>query len=75
MLKYAKLCKNMTLGRNMYIKKHTFATICAENGINENTIAKWLGHGNPSTTKKYYIDVLSDFEKEQASKINSIFNT
>ena len=55
--------------------RHTFATICAENGINENTIAKWLGHGNPSTTKKYYIDVLSDFEKEQAEKINTIFDT
>lgn len=27
-----------------------------------------------STTKKYYIDVLSDFEKEQAYKINIIFN-
>ena len=34
---------------------------------------KWLGHGNPATTKKYYIDVLSDFEKEQANKINKIF--
>ena len=56
-------------------KKTTTTPHGAENGINENTIAKWLGHGNPSTTKKYYIDVLSDFEKEQAQKINTIFDT
>ena len=53
--------------------RHTFATICAENGITDITIAKWLGHGNPTTTKQYYIDVLNDFEKEQTLKLNNVF--
>ena len=54
--------------------RHTFATMCAENGIADITIAKWLGHGSPSTTKQYYIDVLSEFEKEQTIKLNNIYN-
>lgn len=52
--------------------RHTFATICAENGINENTIAKWLGHGSPNTTRQYYIQVLSEFETQERDKINKI---
>lgn len=53
--------------------RHTFATMCAENGIADVTIAKWLGHGSPSTTKQYYIDVLTEFEKEQVGKLNDIY--
>lgn len=48
----------------------TFGTICAENGIQPKTIAKWMGHSSVMTTNKYYIKVLSDFEKEEASKFN-----
>lgn len=55
--------------------RHTFATLCAENNINDITIAKWMGHSNISTTKQYYIEVLSDFEKEQANVLNNVFDT
>lgn len=54
--------------------RHTFATICAENSINENTIAKWLGHGSPNTTRQYYIQILNDFEKEEITKLNKLGN-
>lgn len=57
----------------------TFATMCAENGIQQNVIAKWLGHTNVSTTNKYYIKVLSDYEREQIrsleNKIDTHFDT
>ncbi len=53
--------------------RHTFATMCAENGIADITIAKWLGHGSPTTTKQYYIDVLGEFEKDQVDKLNNIY--
>ena len=57
----------------------TFATMCAENGVQQNVIAKWLGHSNVSTTNKYYIKVLSDYEIEQIkaleSKIDTHFDT
>jgi len=53
----------------------TFGTMCAEAGINDSIIAKWLGHTNTNTTKKYYIKILSDFEKENISKFDTCFDT
>ena len=49
----------------------TFGTMCAELGITDKTISKWMGHTTIQTTNKYYIKVLSDFEKQQASLLNS----
>lgn len=48
----------------------TFGTICAEMGINEKVIAKWMGHTSTKTTQKFYIKVLSEFEKQEISKFN-----
>ncbi len=57
----------------------TFATMCAENGVQQNVIAKWLGHSNVATTNKYYIKVLTNYEKEQIkefeNKIDTHFDT
>ncbi|NCB48777.1 MAG: hypothetical protein EOM55_04095 [Clostridia bacterium] len=55
--------------------RHTFATICGEIGIDDMTLAKWMGHGNPNTTKQYYREVLSDFEIKQAEVLNSMFKS
>lgn len=44
----------------------TFATICREKGINDEIIAKWLGHTTTNTTRKYYIKVDTEYEREQA---------
>lgn len=51
----------------------TFATMCAENGIAPKVIAKWLGHTTTSTTNKYYIKVLDQYEKEQQNQIEKAF--
>ena len=48
----------------------TFGTMCAEMGIEEHIIAKWLGHTNTQTTRKYYIKILSKFESSQAEIFN-----
>lgn len=57
----------------------TFGTMLAEMGMSDEIIAKWMGHTSTTTTKKYYIKVLSDFEKEQKtsleSKIRHTFDT
>lgn len=54
----------------------TFATMLAENGLSDKIIAKWMGHSNTSTTNKYYIKVLTQYEKEQKQQIeNAIYNT
>lgn len=52
----------------------TFATMLAENGITTNIIAKWMGHSNTNTTNKYYIKVLTQFEKEQMQKFDNTFD-
>ena len=49
--------------------------MCAEMGINEPTIAKWMGHTSTKTTRKYYIKILSEFEKEQAKIFDTHFDT
>ena len=53
----------------------TFATMCAENGIKQNVIAKWLGHTNVSTTNKYYIKVLTEYEKAEIKNLECNFDT
>jgi len=53
----------------------TFATICSNNEIKDNVVAKWLGHSKVTTTKKYYIKVQDKFEQEQAQKIDTHFDT
>ncbi len=70
-LKLKQLCKFNFTQKDL---RHTFATICAENNINDNILAKWMGHGSPNTTKQYYIEVLNDFENEQKNKIDFEFD-
>ncbi len=53
----------------------TFATMCAEKGIAPRIIAKWLGHTTTTTTNKYYIKVLDNYEKEQIKLIDTNFDT
>lgn len=53
----------------------TFGTMCAEQGISENVIAKWMGHTTTKTTRKYYIKILGDFELLQAQKFDTNFDT
>lgn len=48
----------------------TFGTMCAEMGIPDNIIAKWMGHASEITTKKYYIKIQTQFEKEQIDIFN-----
>ena len=74
--KLTKLC-----GFNFKTKdlRTTFGTMLAEMGVSDELIAKWMGHTSTNTTKKYYIKVLSDFEKEQKTslenKIRHTFDT
>lgn len=61
---------NETNGTNFKIKdlRTTFGTRCAEQGIADTVIAKWMGHKKTETTKKYYIKILPRFEKNEAAK-------
>ena len=76
-LTYVKEEVEKQSGIKFHIKdlRTTFGTMCAEQGISESVIAKWMGHTTTKTTRKYYIKVLSDFEKEQANKFDTNFDT
>lgn len=52
--------------------RHTFSTRYYELGIKDKTIQKWLGHSDISTTLNIYTDVLTDFEREEKQKADSI---
>jgi|GEM_PF-773299 len=58
------LCKFKVLVKDL---RTTFGTMCAEKGIADKVIAKWMGHANTLTTKNYYVMVLDDFEQQQAT--------
>ena len=66
-----KLCKFKFLTKDL---RTTFATMCAESGIAENVIAKWMGHTSTRTTKQYYIKVLNKFEKSQLTSLENTFD-
>lgn len=40
-----------------YGLRHSFATYCSENGMEEIVLMKLMGHSNFETTQKYYIKV------------------
>jgi integrase len=44
----------------------TFGTRCAEQGISEKLIAKWMGHSKAETTNKYYIKIMDEYERSKA---------
>lgn len=52
----------------------TFGTMCAEIGIADDVIAKWMGHTSTTTTKKYYVKVLSSFEITQTKLFDANFD-
>lgn len=63
---------NETNKTNYKIKdlRTTFGTRCAEQGISQKVIAKWMGHTKTETTNKYYIKVLDKFEQDEAAKFH-----
>lgn len=50
-----------------YGLRHSFATFCSEQGMEEIVLMKLMGHANFNTTQKYYI-CISSKRKQQALK-------
>lgn len=69
---YAKIDKNLTV----HMARHTFATMCLNNGVKIENVSKMLGHSNIKTTQEYAKVLNSEVEKSfdlLESKINSYF--
>ena len=58
--------------RNFHCYRHTFASRLAAAGVPIQTVSRLLGHGDVSTTGKYYIDV-DDTEKVEAVRKLQLF--
>lgn len=49
--------------------RHTFATRCAESGVNMRTLQKWMGHSKIETTARYYTHILTEFERSEIERL------
>lgn len=56
---YAKIEKNLTV----HMARHTFATMCLNNGVKIENVSKMLGHSNIKTTQEYAKVLNSEVEK------------
>lgn len=55
---------------SLYSMRHSLHTRLNEQGIDANTIAKWLGN-SPEIARKVYIKVMPEHEQRQAEKFNA----
>lgn len=56
-----------------HLARHTMATICLNNGIDVNIIAKMLGHTTTRTTLSVYAHFLNETVLKEKDKLNDIF--
>ena len=70
---FTEVKKLLTFPLKLHELRHTFATRCKENGIEDRIIQKWLGHADIKTTTKIYMHVLGEFEQQQALKFAPSF--
>lgn len=56
---YAKIEKNLTV----HMARHTFATMCLNNGVRIENVSRMLGHSNIRTTQEYAKVLNSEVEK------------
>ncbi len=56
---YANIEKNLTV----HMARHTFATMCLNNGVKIENVSKMLGHSNIKTTQEYAKVLNSEVEK------------
>lgn len=61
--------KKLNLNLSIHDLRHTFATRCAEKGVNIKIVQKWLGHSKYSTTADIYTHLTSEFEKQEIDKL------
>lgn len=56
-----------------HLARHTMATICLNNGIDINVIAKILGHSSTRITLSTYAQLLNSTVVNEGNKLNNIF--
>lgn len=59
---------------NFHCLRHTFATRSLEQGMDVATLAKMMGHSNPSVTLQKYAHALPDHQQESIEKLDSLYD-
>lgn len=54
--------------------RHTFITICLQNGIQPASVADWVGHADLRMIMKIYKHLQRDHLKQEINKLNSLYN-
>lgn len=58
---------------NFHCLRHTFATRALEQGMDVATLAKLMGHSDPSVTLKKYAHALPDHQRESVEKLEGLY--
>ena len=53
-----------------YDLRHSFCTMCRDNGVELNTCIKWMGHADAKMILKIYDEVSDDRSAKEAEKLN-----
>lgn len=70
-----RICKKTGLVHfSMHTLRHTFATRCAEAGMNPKTLQAILGHGNITTTMNIYVHATEYNKTKEMKNIEYILN-
>jgi integrase len=67
---FVRLKRKYNLTFRIHDLRHTFATRCLENKISINTVQRWLGYAQASTTANIYFHILTAFEFEEIKKFD-----
>ena len=55
---------------NFHLLRHTYATVCIENGFDAKTVSELLGHASVNITLNRYVHSSLDMKKKYVAKLN-----
>lgn len=56
----------------LYTLRHTYATWAAKAGVPPTALQRWLGHASLHTTLRYYVQVMEDWERSSAGRLDGM---
>lgn len=57
---------------NFHLLRHTYATVCIENGFDAKTVSELLGHASVNITLNRYVHSSLDMKKKYVAKLNFV---
>ena len=57
---------------NFHLLRHTYATVCIENGFDPKTLSELLGHADASITLNRYVHSSMDLKRDNMNKLSVV---